>query len=50
MFERFQFESFVPTAELESSANLPLDNVLGLAPQIRLGFKNFLPPRLFAFR
>lgn len=33
MFERFQFENFSPTAELESFANLALYNVLDLAPQ-----------------
>lgn len=33
MYERFQFENFVPTAELESFANIALFNVLELAPQ-----------------
>mgnify|MGYP001007834813 CR=1 len=33
MFERFQFENFAPTGELESFANLALYNVLDLAPQ-----------------
>src|SRR4051812_46733878 len=33
MFERFRFENFTPTGELESFANLALYNVLDLTPQ-----------------
>lgn len=33
MFERFHFENFAPTPELESYANLALYSALDLAPQ-----------------
>lgn len=33
MFERFQFENFAPTPELETYANLALYNAMDLAPQ-----------------
>lgn len=33
MFERFYFENFAPSEELEAFANLALYNVLDLAPQ-----------------